>query len=35
VETPTDNAYAIVEVFTDRLEVKGFGIQESRTLKFA
>jgi len=35
VETPTDNAYAIVEAFSDRLEVKGFGIQESRTLKFA
>jgi 3',5'-cyclic AMP phosphodiesterase CpdA len=34
VETPTDSAYAIVEVFTDRLEVKGFGIQESRTLRF-
>lgn len=35
VETPTDTAYAIVEVFTDWLEVKGFGIQESRTLTFA
>jgi 3',5'-cyclic AMP phosphodiesterase CpdA len=35
VETPTDTAYAIVEVFSDRLEVKGFGIQESRTLSFA
>jgi hypothetical protein len=35
VETPTDNAYAIVEAFTDRLEVKGFGIQESRILRFA
>jgi 3',5'-cyclic AMP phosphodiesterase CpdA len=35
VETPTDNAYAIVEAFPDRLEVKGFGIQESRTLNFA
>jgi 3',5'-cyclic AMP phosphodiesterase CpdA len=35
VETPTDTAYAIVEVFPDRLEIKGFGIQESRTLKFA
>jgi 3',5'-cyclic AMP phosphodiesterase CpdA len=34
VETPTDTAYAIVEVFPDRLEVKGFGIQESRTLSF-
>jgi hypothetical protein len=34
VETPTDNAYAIVEVFPDRIDVKGFGIQESRTLTF-
>jgi hypothetical protein len=32
VETPTDTAYAIVEVLPDRLEVKGFGLQESRTL---
>lgn len=35
VETPTSTAYAIVEVLPDRLDVKGFGIQESTTLKFA
>lgn len=34
VETPVETAYAIVEALPDRLEVKGYGIQESRTLKF-
>ncbi len=31
VET-VDNAYAIVHVFADRMEVEGFGREESRTL---
>jgi 3',5'-cyclic AMP phosphodiesterase CpdA len=35
VETPTETAYAIIEVLPDRLEVKGFGVQESRTLTHA
>lgn len=34
VETATENAYSIVEVLPDRLEITGFGIQESRTLRF-
>lgn len=34
VETPIDTAYAIVEVLPDRLDVRGVGLQESKTLRF-
>nr|WP_246225298.1 metallophosphoesterase [Pseudochelatococcus lubricantis] len=33
VDTPTTTAFAIVEVYSDRLEIKGFGREENRTLK--
>lgn len=33
VETPTATPYAIVDVHPDRLEVKGFGSEQSRVLK--
>jgi predicted phosphodiesterase len=33
VETPAQTAYAVVEVYPDRLEVKGYGLEESRTLR--
>lgn len=33
VDTPDQSAYAVVEVYTDRLEVRGFGREENRTLK--
>jgi hypothetical protein len=33
--TSMQTALAIVAVLPDWLEVKGFGLQESRTLKFA
>jgi hypothetical protein len=32
VDTSDTNAYAIVSVFSDRLEIKGFGREEDRTL---
>jgi len=32
VETPDSNSFAIVKVFTDRLEVRGFGREKSRIL---
>jgi len=32
VDTPTTTAYAIVEVLPDRIEIRGFGREESRTL---
>ena len=32
VETEEENTFAVVEVYSDRLEVKGFGREESRTL---
>ena len=35
VETPDSNAYAIVDVYDDRLELRGFGREESRVLAFA
>jgi 3',5'-cyclic AMP phosphodiesterase CpdA len=35
VETATETAYATVDVYGDRLELKGVGKQESRTLKLA
>ncbi|NLS02772.1 phosphatase [Rhizobium sp. P32RR-XVIII] len=34
VDTETENTFAIVEVFADRLEIRGFGREESRTLAF-
>jgi len=34
VETPAETAYAVVEVHPDRLEVKGYGREENRTLRF-
>jgi 3',5'-cyclic AMP phosphodiesterase CpdA len=33
VETPAQTAYAVVEVYPDRLEVRGYGLEESRTLR--
>jgi predicted phosphodiesterase len=35
VETPATTAYSIIEVYDDRLEIKGVGREESRTLKIA
>ena len=32
VDTETENTFAIIEVYDDRLEVQGFGREESRTL---
>lgn len=34
VDTETDNAFAIAEIFADRLRIIGFGREESRTLAF-
>jgi 3',5'-cyclic AMP phosphodiesterase CpdA len=33
VDTPATSAYSIVEVHQDRIEIRGFGREESRTLK--
>ena len=33
VDTPTENAYAIVELLGDKLEIRGFGREPSRTLR--
>lgn len=33
VETATQTAYSVVEVYPDRLELKGYGLEESRTLR--
>lgn len=33
VDTPSDNAYAIVEIAGDRLEIRGFGRESSRSLQ--
>ena len=33
VDTPATSAYSIVEVHEDRIEIRGFGREESRTLK--
>lgn len=33
VDTENDNTYAIVEVWPDRIEIRGFGREQSRTLK--
>ncbi|OWV76228.1 phosphatase [Rhizobium sp. R634] len=34
VDTETQNAFAIVEVHADRIEIRGFGREESRTLPY-
>ncbi|MBX5157153.1 MULTISPECIES: metallophosphoesterase [unclassified Rhizobium] len=34
VDTETENAFAIVEVYPDQIEIRGFGREESRTLAF-
>jgi hypothetical protein len=34
VETQNDNSYAFVKVFTDRIEIKGYGREVSRVLPF-
>ncbi|MDC9809906.1 MULTISPECIES: metallophosphoesterase [Rhizobium] len=34
VDTETQNAFAIVEVHADRIEIRGFGREESRTLAY-
>ncbi|ABC90009.1 probable phosphatase protein [Rhizobium etli CFN 42] len=34
VDTESENAFAIVEVYPDRLEIRGFGREESRTLVY-
>lgn len=33
VDTPDQSAFSVVEVYADRLEVRGFGREENRTLK--
>ena len=33
VETPTTTAFSIVEVFDNKIDIKGFGREESRSLK--
>ncbi len=33
VDTETENTFAIVEVWTDRIEVRGFGREDNRTLE--
>ncbi len=35
VDTPDTSAYSIVEVHADRIEIRGFGREENRTLKIA
>lgn len=34
VDTPDENAFAIVTVFHDRIEIEGFGREESRVMHF-
>lgn len=34
VETPSSSSYAVVDVFSDRLEIRGSGREENRTLRF-
>lgn len=34
VDTPTENAFATVSVYADRLEITGYGREENRTLAF-
>lgn len=33
VDTPAENTYAVVEVHEDRIDIRGFGREESRSLK--
>lgn len=33
VDTPDQSAFSVVEVYADRLEIRGFGREENRTLK--
>lgn len=33
VETATETAYAVVEVYADRLEIIGYGLEQNRTLR--
>lgn len=35
VETPATTAYAVISVFDDRLDIKGYGREESRSVKIA
>ena len=35
VETADTNAYSIIQVYPDRLEIKGYGREQNRVLKFA
>ncbi|WP_165214467.1 metallophosphoesterase [Affinirhizobium pseudoryzae] len=35
VDTPSDNAFAWVDLYADRLEIRGFGREQSRSLPFA
>jgi hypothetical protein len=35
VDTESENTFAIVDVHADRLEIRGFGREESRTLPLA
>jgi hypothetical protein len=32
VDTPDENTFAIADVYADRIEVRGFGREDSRTL---
>lgn len=34
VDTPDENAFAIADVYTDRIEINGFGREEDRSLAF-
>jgi len=33
VDTPDTTAYSVVEVYADRIEIRGVGREEDRTLK--
>ena len=33
VETPPETAYSVVDVYADRLARKGYGLEDTRTLK--
>lgn len=35
VDTETENSFAVVSVFTDRIEIEGFGREDSRVLSLA
>ena len=34
IETENENSFALVKVFEDRLEIKGYGREKSRVLSF-